>query len=114
MKKIFVVFLLSSAMMLASCSTAAYFKTPEGTKLVLDHREVTPDDDGFVKTRPFFWNNIAGIRYELMKDGQAVKEGKLKARFRVASIFWPPYAIIYWPVGFGKIDYDLTEEKPAN
>ncbi len=41
-----------------------------------------------------------------------MQQGKLRARFRVASIFWPPFAIIYWPMGFGQRCYDLTAAQP--
>ena len=43
---------------------------------------------------------------------QQATEAELRARFRVASIFWPPFAIIYWPMGFGQRCYDLTAEQP--
>ena len=54
----------------------------------------------------------AGIPYSLQKDGKVVKEGKLRTKFRTVSIFWPPFAAIYWPMGFNPdITYDLVNDK---
>jgi hypothetical protein len=62
-----------------------------------------------VTTKPFFWTAAGGIRYRLEKGGATIQEGKLRARFRVVSIFWPPLALIYWPIGFRpEITYDLV------
>ena len=54
-----------------------------------------------------------GIPYKLEKDGKVVGEGKLQAKFRPVSIFWPPAALIYWPMGFGWGCYDLTKVQPV-
>lgn len=73
-------------------------------------REVHPDSSGNWKTSPFFWSETGGIPYRLTdKNGKVVREGKLKSHFRVASIFWPPAAIIYWPMGFHEHSFDLTK-----
>jgi hypothetical protein len=63
-------------------------------------------------TRPFFWTASAGVPYRVEKDGKVVDEGKLSARFRAASIFWPPFALIYWPMGFRFDRYDLKNPDP--
>ena len=97
--------------LVTGCSTTARFKIPEGTELYLANRAqpVTIGENGIVRTRPYFWSSIAGIHYRLEKDHKVVQEGHVAARFRPVSIFWPPYALIYWPVGFNRhASYDLT------
>ncbi|HSQ41293.1 MAG TPA: hypothetical protein VLM37_03325 [Fibrobacteraceae bacterium] len=65
-------------------------------------------------TRPYFWTAAGGIPYRLEKNGEVIQEGKVPAHFRVVSIFWPPYALIYWPMGFGgDRNYDLTTASDA-
>jgi hypothetical protein len=72
--------------------------------------------DGKVTTTPFFWTAAGmppggGIPYSLEKDGKTIKDGRLRANFRVVSIFWPPFALIYWPMGFNpEITYDLVND----
>ncbi|MGZ5602355.1 MAG: hypothetical protein ACXWFX_17320, partial [Methylobacter sp.] len=72
---------------------------------------------GKVTTKPFFWTAAGippegGIPYRLEKGGKVVKEGKLRTKFRTVSIFWPPFAAIYWPMGFNPdITYDLVNDK---
>ena len=47
----------------------------------------------------------------MLKDGTSVKKGILSTSFRVSSIFWPPYAFIYWPMGLrGGVVYDLVND----
>jgi hypothetical protein len=90
-----------------ACSTTGRFKVPAGHKLEITDREVMPDALGQWKTSPFFW----GTTDYRLKDsnGNVVRSGKVKTRFRVASIFWPPFAIIYWPMGLdGNNVYDFT------
>ena len=71
--------------------------------------------NGRVVTKPFFWTAAgvpphAGIPYRLEQDGKVIDEGRLRAKFRVASIFWPPFAAIYWPMGFNPdITYNLVD-----
>lgn len=104
---------LASLLLLATgCSTTSHFKIPAQSKLTVYDRTVEPRaTDGAVKTRPFFWSAAGGIPYSLHdSSGKLVRNGKLKSRFRVASIFWPPFALIYWPMGFGTDSYDLTRE----
>ena len=97
--------LLALAIAVSGCSTATYFKLPENSKVSVYER--------LVKTRPFFWTAAGGIPYTLSSDnGELLQQGKLRARFRVASIFWPPGGIIYWPMGFGQRCYDLTGAEP--
>lgn len=110
--------LLVMVFLVVGCTTTGNFKVPDDSKLYIYKRPepVTIDSEGQVTTKPFFWSAMGlppngGIPYRLEKDGETVKEGRLRAKFRVASIFWPPYAIIYWPVGFNpNITYDLVND----
>ena len=100
------------------CSTTGNFKIPEGSELYVYERPepVTVSPNGKVTTAPFFWTAAgippdSGIPYRLEKSGQTIKEGRLRAKFRVVSIFWPPLAAIYWPMGFNSnITYDLVND----
>ncbi len=104
--------MLVLAIAVTGCSTRAYFKLPENTKVAVYERD-QQYAQGLIKTRPFFWTSAGGIPYKLSDaQGAVVQQGKLRARFRVASIFWPPLAIIYWPMGFGQRCYDLTGPQP--
>jgi hypothetical protein len=103
---------LACALALAACTTTAQFQLPPQTSVRFDNRpQLYPA--GAVETRPYFWNSTSGIRYQLEQDGKVVGEGRVQAKFRPASIFWPPYALIYWPMGFAQSCYDLTGDKPA-
>ena len=103
------------SMTLCGCSTHGTFRVPNGSKLYIYERPapVMVQAGGLVTTRPFFWTACGvaphgGIPYRLEKDGQVVKQGRLRTKFRVVSIFWPPFALIYWPMGFNPdITYDL-------
>jgi hypothetical protein len=104
--------------MIAGCTTTGTFKVPEGSKLYIYKRPEPVDikSDGKVTTTPFFWTAAGmppggGIPYSLEKDGKTIKDGRLRANFRVVSIFWPPFALIYWPMGFNPhITYDLVND----
>jgi len=102
---------------LGACTTQGTFKVPAGTDLEVYRRPVTPDSNGVVVTAPFFWTAAGlppggGIEYRLLRNGEVVKEGRLRAKFRPVSIFWPPAAVIYWPMGFNDtITYDLVNDK---
>ena len=112
MNKMLFVFavLFAGAVVGTGCSTTANFKIPEGHQLMVTDRVVTPDANGDWKTSPFFWSSVAGADFRLKdKNGKVVRTGKLKTNFRVVSIFWPPAALIYWPVGFRAGQYDLTQ-----
>jgi len=104
--------LLAAAMAIAGCSTGAWFKLPENSSLIVNERPVKYNQ-GLVKSRPFSWGAAGGVPYRL-QDEQAntIQSGKLRSRFRVASIFWPPVGIAYWPMGFGQRCYDLTGAEP--
>lgn len=103
---------LALALAVTGCSTATYFKLPENSKVAVYERP-QQYSQGLVKTRPFFWTAAGGIPYTLSsQNGELLQQGKLRARFRVASIFWPPGGIIYWPMGFGQRCYDLTGPAP--
>lgn len=99
---------------LSGCSTSASFILPQDTALMINDERVnfeSKDEDGRprFKTRPFFWTSIIGIEYRLIQNNKIIKEDRLPSDFRVASIFWPPYAIFYWPVGFRFDCYDLSD-----
>jgi len=90
---------------------------PPGTQLEVYRRPVTPDPNGLVVTAPFFWTAAGvppggGVEYRLLKGGKVVQQGHLRSKFRVVSIFWPPFAAIYWPMGLNpNITYDLVKGK---
>ena len=71
---------------------------------------------GTVTSKPFFWSAAGrppggGIPYKIEKNGEMIKDGKLCSKFRVVSIFWPPLALIYWPLGYHPdITYDLVND----
>lgn len=103
--------LLCAALAVGGCTTTGHFKLPPGTQIEIYQRPaMTPDSSGQIEMKPFFWTAAGGIPYKLMKNGQVVKSGRLRARFRVVSIFWPPLALIYWPIGFNPdVTNDLTQ-----
>ncbi|CDZ95054.1 hypothetical protein BN1079_02386 [Pseudomonas saudiphocaensis] len=73
----------------------------------------TSFDEGLVRSRPFSWGAAGGIPYRVVdQQSETVSSGKLRSRFRVASIFWPPVGIAYWPMGYGQRCYDLTGSEP--
>lgn len=104
---------------IAGCTTTGHFKVPEGSSLYIYKRPQAVDikPDGEVITKPFFWTAAGippggGIPYKLEQNGQVIKEGRLRAKFRPEAIFWPPAALIYWPMGFNPdITYDLINDK---
>jgi hypothetical protein len=97
-----------------ACSTRGRFVIPPGTQLEVYERPVTPDASGIVVTAPFFWSaaGIApqgGAPYRLLKGSEVVQQGRLRVVFRPVSMFWPPFALIYWPMGLNpNITYDLV------
>lgn len=115
MKKILLIQLL---IILAGCTTTGNFKVPEGSQLYIYERPepVSINSDGKVTTKPFFWTAAGmppggGVPYRLEKNGETIKQGRLRARFRPVSIFWPPFALIYWPMGLNPdITYDLVND----
>ena len=104
--------LLAATLAITGCTAAAWFKLPENSTLIVNERQIE-NNQGLVKTRPFSWGAAGGVPYRL-QDEQAntIQNGKLRTRFRVASVFWPPVAIAYWPMGFGQRCYDLTGAEP--
>ena len=95
---------------LIACTTQGTFVIPEGTQLEIYQRPVTPEPNGLVTTRPFFWTAAGGIEYRLLRGNEVVQQGRLRARFRVVSLFWPPFAETYWPMGLNpNITYDLVK-----
>jgi len=116
MKALRLTLLTTCVIGLFGCSTTGRFVIPPNTQLEVYRRPVTLAADGTVTTRPFFWTAAGippggGIEYRLLDGQKVVKQGRLRAKFRVVSIFWPPYALIYWPMGFNsKITYDLVKD----
>ena len=107
MKKIIIaVFVLTLGAITGSgCSTTAHLKMPAGTHLEVNGNSVYANEHGAWRTSPFFWS---GADYQLKdKSGKVIQTGSLKTHFRVASLFWPPFAIIYWPKGFSSNLYDI-------
>ena len=102
----------------SGCTTTGYFKIPKGSDLYIYDRPapVLVQPNGQVTTKPFFWTAAGipphgGIPYRLEKNGETIKKGKLRAKFRVVSIFWPPMAPIYWPMGMNpNLTYDLVND----
>jgi hypothetical protein len=96
------------------CSTSGKFLAPERSALYINDRPFIVGPNGLIKTRPFFWSSAGGIPYRIEKDGAVIQTGKLPSRFRVASIFWPPFALIYWPIGLRTdMVYDLNNDPTA-
>ena len=118
MKKTIFSSLLFVILFISACSTQGTFKIPEGTDLYIYKRPVPVNvgPGGKVVVKPFFWTAAGippggGIPYELKKGGQTIKSGRLRAKFRPVSIFWPPFSIIYWPMGLNPtITYDLVND----
>ncbi len=109
---------LSAAIMvmviLSGCHTTASFMLSPNTQLMINGERVTfdsHDQDGYPKLErlPFFWTSITGIEYAILRGDTIIKKERLPSEFRIASIFWPPYAYIYWPVGFSFDCYDLRD-----
>ena len=116
------------AVLLAGCSTTGNFKVPKWANLYIYKRPVpvviNVDESistdeiivGTVTSKPFFWTASGrppggGIPYKIEKNGEMIKDGKLCSKFRVVSIFWPPFALIYWPLGYHPdITYDLVND----
>lgn len=96
---------------MVGCSTSSKFNIPAEHTLKVTDRTVSTDANGEWKTSPFFWDTTSGAPFYLYdKSGNMVRRGTLKMQFRPASIFWPPFAIIYWPMGLNKAGYDLTKK----
>ena len=106
-------------MVINGCSTTGTFKVPKDTQLYIYKRPdpVHITEKGKVTVTPFFWTAAGippggGIPYTLKKDGKVIKKGHLRTKFRPTSIFWPPFALIYWPMGFNdNVVYDLVNDK---
>jgi len=94
------------------------FIIPKGSELYLYKRNIPAklNSNGVVVTKPFFWTAAGmppngGVPYKLVSNGKTIKEGRLRAKFRVVSIFWPPFALIYWPMGLNPhLTYDLVND----
>ena len=102
-----ITFILCSA-----CSTKTHFKVPPDCEVRINHNNEA-HKTGSVEIRPFFWTSKSGVKYELLESGESkiLKEGELRTKFRVVSVFWPPYAAIYWPFGFACDCYDFYNDE---
>lgn len=105
--------IMTLSLILVGCSTSTYVKLPEGSVLKMKRGDELPYTEGKITRTPLSWSSAGGIPYKIEKDGEVMKEGKIPSKFRVASIFWPPVAIIYWPMGFRFACNDLTGETPV-
>ena len=95
----------------SACSITTSFKVPEGTDLYVYEEKISKSEYDRYKRRPLTWGTAGGVRYRLEKEGKVVETGTLKTKFRVVSIFWPPVALAYWPMGFVKNHtYDFTQD----
>lgn len=113
--KVGVIFFIAA--LLSACTTSGKFIVPEGSKLYLGDR-TTPvkiDSKGIVKTTAFGWKAMGlppekGIPYRLVMDGKTIKEGRLRAKLKVSSIFLPPViGIIAYPTSLNPdITYNLV------
>jgi len=108
MKKLITFSLVVVMFICIGCKTTASFTIPQGTNLFVDDIELTNQETKRYKCSPFFWSKTTGIPYRLEKEGKIVEQGKLKSTFRVSSLFWPPFSIIYSPMKFDG-PYDLTQ-----
>ncbi len=114
-KNVVKLLLILSITGVVGCSTSGTFIVPEGSELYLGGREkpVNIGTDGEVRTHGFGWGHIGvpperGVAYKLEKDGEVIQEGRLRSKFRAASIFIPIYGILACPVGLNPdITYDL-------
>ena len=106
MNKMLSIFLVAG--LLSGCSTSTYLQLPEGSELKIKRGTLPTYPEGKLTRTPLSWSSAGGIPYALEKDGEVIQEGRLRSSFRPASIFWPPAAIIYWPIGFAYKCYDLT------
>lgn len=100
----------AAALLLAGCSTSTYVKLPEDSVLKLQRGAQEPYEEGKITRTPLSWSSAGGIPYKVEKDGETIREGRLRSSFRPASIFWPPVGAAYWPMGFAYPCYDLTKE----
>lgn len=105
--------ILTILAIVTGCSTSTYVALPEGGVLKIMRGEQQPYREGKVERTPLSWSSAGGIPYKIEKDGQTIREGKMRAKFRPASIFWPPFAILYWPIGFRLACNDLTGDVAA-
>ncbi|MDE1463350.1 hypothetical protein [Spartinivicinus poritis] len=118
MKKANILTAATLSLLIGGCTTTGNFNIPENSELYIYNRAepVEMQDNGDVTTRPFFWTAAGippggGIPYRLEQNGQVIKQGRLRTKFRVVSAFWPPFAAIYWPMGFNPdITYDLIND----
>ena len=108
MKKVLAVLIV--VFLASGCSTVTSFNLPENSKVRIYERERLYESNEKVKMRPFFWTASGGIKYEVIREGEVIESGRLSSKFRVVTIFWPPFSSIYWPLKFRYKNYDLTAE----
>jgi hypothetical protein len=105
--------MLLLVVLFSGCETSTQFLLPHNTEIIIKDEKFSASNDGYadVTVRPFFWT---GINYQLVRGDKVVQEGKLDSSFRIAALFWPPYAIFYWPKGFSTDCYDMTKKTIAD
>lgn len=98
MKKTNIVAAALISLTIGGCSTTGNFNIPENSELYIYDRPepVEVQENGDVTTKPFFWTAAgippsSGIPYRLEQNGQVIKQGRLRTKFRVVSAFWPPF-----------------------
>lgn len=102
-------------MLVFGCTTSARFIIPDGTELIVQGKTAKRNErEVYLSTRPFPWASARGVNYQLLDKNGVLASGKLRTGFRAASLFWPPYAFLYWPRGFRFDCYDLTKAVPAS
>lgn len=105
------ILILTALLLISACSTRGRFVIPDDSQLYIYKRTqpVEINEEGLASMKPFGWAAAGGVPYSLLdENGNTISEGKLRARFRVKSLFFPPFAIFYWPMGLnGGITYDL-------
>lgn len=109
-KQLITIAVLSSLM---GCTTSTYVNLPEDSVLKIQRGQMLPMKEGKIKRTPLSWSSAGGIPYKIEKNNEVIGEGKMRAKFRPAAIFWPPAALVYWPIGFRLECNDLTGETPT-
>ncbi len=103
------VFTAAMLLSVAACSTSTYIKLPENAVLKIERGDQRAHQEGLLKRTPLSWSSAGGAPYRIEKDGEVIASGRMRTRFRPASIFWPPAGALYWPMGFAQTCYDFTK-----
>jgi hypothetical protein len=107
---------IATTALLSGCSTSTKVVIPDETELYISGDPVVIEEDDTVSTTPYFWTSAGdspggGISFELKKGDEVVQRGHFVSEFRPVSIFWPPLAFLYWPMGFHEnVTYNLVND----